>query len=204
MLIFSILGNIGIYVSKSQQGFLVFLVGALIIFLAYIYTSKYNKLLVSKKTNELALTSIDNLKVANLIVEKQQTEETTNNKGMLTGAAIGSFLGPLGALAGGLIGEMFSSSEEKTMSVNSESLLQPQPLISSDTSSTTSSTSINNNQNITSDENVVKILREAVTVLKAIQAKDTNVQLAVDGDVIARKITPNVSREQVKTYSSIG
>jgi hypothetical protein len=162
------------------------------------------ELLVNKKTNELALTSIDNLKVANLIVEKQQTEETTNNKGMLTGAAIGSFLGPLGALAGGLIGEMFSSSEEKTMSVNSESLLQPQPLISSDTATTTSSTSINNNQNITSNDNVVKILQEAVTVLKAIQAKDTNVQLAVDGDVIARKITPNVSREQVKTYSSIG
>ena len=162
------------------------------------------ELLVNKKTNELALTSIDNLKVANLIVEKQQTEETTNNKGMLTGAAIGSFLGPLGALAGGLIGEMFSSSEEKTMSVNSESLLQPQPLISSDTSSTTSSTSINNNQNITSDENVVKILQEAVTVLKAIQSKDTNVQLAIDGDVIAKKITSNVSREQVKSYSSIG
>lgn len=162
------------------------------------------ELLVSKKTNELALTSIDNLKVANLIVEKQQTEETTNNKGMLTGAAIGSFLGPLGALAGGLIGEMFSSSEEKITSANSEPLLQPQSLISSDATTTNSSTSINNNQNITSDENVVKILREAVTVLKAIQAKDTNVQLSVDGDVIARKITPNVSREQIKTYSSIG
>ena len=162
------------------------------------------ELLVNKKTNELALTSIDNLKVANLIIEKQQTEETTNNKGMLTGAAIGSFLGPLGALAGGLIGEMFSSSEEKTMSVNSESLLQPQPLISSDTSSTTSSTSINNNQNVTSSDNVVKILEEAVIVLKAIQAKDTSVQLALDGDVIARKITPNINREQVKTYSSIG
>ncbi len=46
MLSFSILGNIGIYISKSQQGFLVFLVGALIIFLAYINASKYNKLLV--------------------------------------------------------------------------------------------------------------------------------------------------------------
>ena len=68
---------------------------------------------------------------------------------------------------------------------------------------TNASSLVNNNQNITSNENVVKILQEAVNVLKVIQAKDTSVQLAIDGDVIARKITPSVNREQVKTYSNI-
>ena len=169
--------------------------------------TEFNKLeeelLTGKKTNELVATSIDNLKVANLIVEKQTEEKTDNTKGAITGAVIGSFLGPLGALAGGLIGEMFSeTNEEEITPISNETQMQSQT-ITSPNNNVTTSTSTNNNQTITSDENVIKILQEAVAVLKAIQAKDTSVQLALDGDVIARKITPNINREQVKTYSNI-
>jgi len=46
MLTFSILSNIVIALSRSQQGFLVFLVGTIILLFAYIKTSKYHRLLI--------------------------------------------------------------------------------------------------------------------------------------------------------------
>jgi hypothetical protein len=171
--------------------------------------TEFNKLeeelLTGEKTNELISTSVDNLKVANLIVEKQTEGKTDSTKGAIVGATIGSFLGPLGALAGGLIGEMFSgTNEEEIVPINNEIQPLDQTISTLNNANNTNASSlVNNNQNITSNENVVKILQEAVNVLKAIQAKDTSVQLAIDGDVIARKITPSINREQVKTYSNL-
>ena len=40
----SILGNLGIYLANSQQGFLVFAVGAIVVIFTYIKSSKFNKL----------------------------------------------------------------------------------------------------------------------------------------------------------------
>jgi hypothetical protein len=172
------------------------------------------ELLTNEKTNELLAASVDNLKVTNLIVEKQSTEKTKESTldkasgvigGAMAGAEIGGLFGPLGMLAGGLIGgaaSLFGGNEEEITPINNETQIQSQTLTSPNNNVTTS-TLTNNNQNVTSNDNVVKILQEAVTVLKAIQSKDTSVQLAIDGDVIAKKITPNVNREQVRTYSSI-
>lgn len=173
------------------------------------------ELLTNEKTNELLATSVDNLKVTNLIVEKQTTEKTKESNsitkgvtgGAITGAAIGGLIGgPLGMLAGGLIGgaasSLFGSNEEEITPINNETQIQSQT-ITSPNNNATASTLTTNNQNITSSDNVVKILQEAVTVLKAIQAKDTSVQLALDGDVIARKIAPGVNKEQVKAYSNL-
>ena len=62
---------------------------------------------------------------------------------------------------------------------------------------------INNTSNINSNDEVVKTLREAINVLKAIQTKDTSVQLSLDGEVVARKLSPYTPQYLVRDYSTL-
>ena len=108
-----------------------------------------------------------------------------------------------GGIQGGIGGALFSVVNH-LMEPSIEPVISPIESSNIKTESTNNTTLVNSTPNVDSNEEVVRTLREAINVLKAIQTKDTNVQLSLDGEVVARKLSPYTPQYLMKDFSSLG